>query len=177
MKEIVIRRATSDDARDISTIHCLSWRDAYANVLDPEFLAGPIEQDRDAVWSARFSTEDEAQVIFVATAPPAKPAAFICAYRDSDAQWGSLIDNLHVLPALRGQGIGERLMRAAARSLVAEAQSRGLHLWVFEANEAAMRFYRYLGGEVVEQAVSEIPAANGATVLRVFWRDLSVMSG
>ena len=34
-----------------------------------------------------------------------------------------------------------------------------------------------LGGELVERSVSEIPAANGAVVLRVFWPDLSVLMG
>lgn len=60
-------------------------------------------------------------------------------------------------------------MRAAARSMSVEAKTSGLHLWVFEANEAGLRFYNRLGGEVVERDVSQIPAANRAPVLRVFW--------
>jgi hypothetical protein len=48
----------------------------------------------------------------------------------------------------------------------------GLHLWVFSANNAALRFYKRLGGKVVGQDVSEIPPANGNPVLRVYWPTL-----
>lgn len=177
MNNIIVRCASASDATSIAAIHCSSWRDAYANVLDPAFLVGPIDHDRRALWSARFNTPDERQAVFVAAAPTETLSGFICVYRDLDPQWGSLIDNLHVLPELRGKGIGEHLMRAAACSINSEVYTRGIHLWVFDANKAGLRFYQRLGGEVVERSVSEIPAANGAVVLRVFWPDLSVLMG
>ncbi len=48
------------------------------------------------------------------------------------------IDNLHIQPALRGQGIGEQLMRAAARRLV-RIGHRQADLWAFVANTAALQ--------------------------------------
>src|SRR3546814_2966887 len=56
--EITIRHATLTDAGEIAAIHCASWRDAYANVLDPGFLSGPIEDDRRAIWSERLGKPD-----------------------------------------------------------------------------------------------------------------------
>jgi ribosomal protein S18 acetylase RimI-like enzyme len=50
-----------------------------------------------------------------------------------------------------------------------------LHLWVFEANEAAVRFYKRLGGEVVERDASHMAAASGKPVLRIHWRTLAQM--
>lgn len=175
--EITIRDATLTDAGEIAAIHCASWRDAYANVLDPGFLSGPIEDDRHVVWSERLEIPDPKRTVLVGETRDSAPIAFGCAYRDLDPVWGSWIDNLHVHPALRGSGIGRYIIEAIARRIEADAATRGLHLWVFEANEAALRFYLRLGGEVVERGSSQIPAARGATILRVFWPDVAALSG
>jgi ribosomal protein S18 acetylase RimI-like enzyme len=78
-----------------------------------------------------------------------------------------------VLPRHRGQGVGEKLLQSMVAQLAARVSDAGLHLWVFEANRAALRFYERLGGRVVEQKTSEIPAAGGKAVLRVHWPQLS----
>ena len=176
MEGITIRPATAGDAPEIAAVHCASWRDAYANVLERAYLEGPIASERRTFWFDRFANPDPARAVFVAVARSATVNAFICFHRDLDTRWGSLIDNLHVLPTLRGRGVGERLMREAGRLLSNEAQLNGLHLWVFEANIAALRFYRRLGGEVVERDISRIPAANGASILRVYWSELSALA-
>ena len=176
MNEISVRHATPADASQIAAIHCASWREAYSSVLDEAFLAGPIEEDRRALWSDRLQKPDQARITLLADVAQAAPAAFVCGYRDLDPVWGSCINNLHVLPALRGKGIGEHLMRSAARALAAEAKTVGVHVWTFEANQAALRFYRRLGGQVVERGTSQIPAAKGATILRLFWPTLSAVA-
>ncbi|XUM24657.1 GNAT family N-acetyltransferase [Bradyrhizobium oligotrophicum S58] len=83
----------------------------------------------------------------------------MCFNRDADPVWGRLVDNLHVHPGARGSGIGERLLRDAAGLLSASASGRALHLRVFEANVAGLRFHTRLGGRVVETGSSPIPAA------------------
>jgi len=170
-----LRPARADDAPRIAAIHCASWRDTYSNVLSPEFLAGPIEQDRSELWAARLAAPDEARQVLVGESPTSGAAAFLSAYRDADAQWGSLIENLHVSPELRGQRIGERLIRAAASALATQAKAPGMYLWVFEANQAGLRFYQRLGGEVVERSTSKLAEANGATILRVAWPSLNAL--
>ena len=175
MNNVRIRSAAVDDAKRIAQIHCASWRDAYANVLDPVFLAGPIEQDRRAVWKERLSFPTQKQVVLVAETPRAELAAFLCLFLDRDACWGSLMDNLHVAPDLRGRRIGEQLMRVSAETVCSSAANRSLYLWVLEDNQAGRRFYERLGGQVVERSVSEFPAANKAPNLRMFWPDISIL--
>lgn len=165
-KQHTFRRASACDADSIAALHCESWRDAYAHVLDPAFLAGPIEADRRALWADRLAAPAPGQVVLLAETPEREAAGFICFFRDSDPRWGSLIDNLHVRPALRGCGIGERLIRAAVAMLDPD---RPFHLWVFEANAAAIRFYQRLGGETAERGIDEMPAAMGAPHLRMAW--------
>jgi ribosomal protein S18 acetylase RimI-like enzyme len=170
---MIIRPATEEDAALIAAIHAASWRDAYAHILAPEFLNGCIETDRLAVWSQRLRDRPTTQLVNVACDSTGLVQAFICGYCDFDPVWGSLVDNLHVRPQDRGQGIGERLLLDLASQLSGKASSSGLHLWVFEANVAGLRFYSRLGGRVVGKDESRIPAAGRKTVLRVHWPTLT----
>ena len=176
MSHVIIRPATEEDAAHIAAIHAASWRDAYAQILAPEFLSECIESDRLAVWSQRLRDRHEDQLVNVACDSTGLMQAFVCSYCDLDPIWGSLIDNLHVRPQARGQGIGERLFRNAAKQISTKASTSGLHLWIFEANVAGLRFYKRLGGLVVEKDSSRIPAAGGKTVLRLHWPRLKDVS-
>jgi len=158
---LVIRPATETDVAAIAAIHVASWRDAYVDILAAEYLNGPIEADRLAIWSERLREHSPSQLVDIACDPAGNAVGFVCGFRDFEPPWGSLIDNLHVLPGVRSQGLGERLLRGAARRLAATGPDSGLHLWVFEANVAAIRFYKRLGGSVVERDSSEMPAAVG----------------
>ena len=173
MDSLLIRPATAADAETVAAIHCESWRDAYANVLDAAYLVGPVEQDRGDLWRGRLGSPVEEQVVLIADLPGTGPVGFICLYRDSDAQWGSLIDNLHVVPRMRGHAIGRQLMRAGTEVLrVGRAAPCGIHLWVFEANTGGRRFYERLGGRVVERCLeTELPVPPDTWILRVYWAD------
>ena len=173
---ITIRHAVSRDAATIASLHTASWRDAYATLLDPTYLAGPIEDERRALWSDRLEHPDPRRATLVAEAADATALGFGCVYRDLDPAWGSLIDNLHVAPQMRGRRIGAHLIKAVARCVAGDANTSGIHLWVFEANERALRFYLRLDGRIVERDASQVPASRGAAILRVFWPDSAVLA-
>lgn len=61
------------------------------------------------------------------------PLAGMIAFRDG---W---VDQLHVRPEWQGRGLGSALLD------LAKARSRRLHLWTFQRNHAARRFYRSRG--------------------------------
>src|SRR5689334_8702388 len=52
--DAIIRPATEADAATVAAIHVASWRDAYADILTADYLNGPIEADRLALWSQRL---------------------------------------------------------------------------------------------------------------------------
>jgi len=173
MPDLTLRPATASDAPAIASLHTASWRDAYAAILDPDFLAGPIEADRLELWIRRLREPGPDQIVQVAETRDGEVVAFICAYLDASPEWGSHVDNLHVSPTLRGKGVGETLLRLAASLLESQGARGGLHLWVFEKNRAGLRFYERLGGRVVGQTESRMPtAAPGEISLRVHWRTL-----
>lgn len=170
MPALRLRDAEIHDAAALAAIHCASWRSAYAGILEQSFLDGPIEADRAELWSGRLTNPEPSQAVLLVEGA-AEPIGFICSFGNIDRDWGSLIDNIHVLPSRCGRGCGGFMMRSAATRLASRHPGVGIHLWVFEANEAGRRFYERLGGKIVERDSSRIPAANGASVLRLHWPD------
>lgn len=172
MHHIKLRPAGEGDGPAIAAIHVASWRDAYAAILDPDFLSGPIEAERLDLWVKRLRGPVPGQIVQVAENEEGAAIGFICAFCNVDPLWGSIIDNLHVVPNLRGRGVGDKLLRSIAALMESRGVEGGLFLWVFSSNTAALRFYERLGGRVVGQDVSRIAAANGKPALRVHWPTL-----
>jgi GNAT superfamily N-acetyltransferase len=173
---MLVRPAGPEDAVAVAAIHVASWRDAYASILDPAFLAGPIEQDRLTVWNDRLREPTGSHAVALALEED-QPIGFVCVLAEEDPQWGSRVDNLHVMPSLRGRGVGVLLLRWAAAWAAAAYPGSGLHLWVFEANTGARRFYERLGARTAGREASLIPSANGKTVLRLHWRSAQALAG
>ena len=88
MDPITLRAARTADAVGIAELHAASWRVAYASILDPNYLAGPIEGDRLAVWHGRLQDPPANQIVTVAETAEGHVAGFVCSYRDEDPQWG-----------------------------------------------------------------------------------------
>jgi ribosomal protein S18 acetylase RimI-like enzyme len=176
MDTIRLQAASIEDGPAIANIHATSWRDAYASVLDEQFLSGPIETDRLHYWNDRLDDPADKQIVVVARDAAQRSVGFVCAIPDFDAKLGTKIDHLHVLPDMRGRGIGERLLREAADQARERARSRSVYLWVYEANTRAIGFYLRLGGQVIGREASRIPAAHGKPVLCVHWPDVSQLT-
>lgn len=164
-----LREANLDDAHAIAALHAASWRDAYRLILDPAYLAGPVEQDRLDVWTGRLSAPDAARRTMLAE-DAVGIIGFICTFGGDDATWGSLVDNLHVLPNAKGRGVGRALLRSAAHWVEQAHPSGGMYLWVYEANGASCRFYDRMGGRPVERSLRPSPGGT-APSLRYHWPD------
>ncbi len=87
-----------------------------------DFIAGEI-MGRDEVWVA----ETDGRLLGFATIE------------------GDLLDHMYVHPDAQGQGIGAILL-----DVVKTRRPRGFHLWVFQKNERARRFYERHGLSLVE---------------------------
>ena len=86
---------------------------------------------------------------------------------------GDAARQLDVEPELKGQGLGRRLVSVIAATVLQNASKPMLHLWAYEKNLGARRFYERLGG--VATACEEEPALDGTRVnaVRYFWDQLS----
>lgn len=78
-------------------------------------------------------------------AEPLGLVLFLRYYSTHRAASGVYVQDLWVAPAARSRGLGERLLRAAARQGAAAWGAAFLQLTVHDHNAAAMRFYERLG--------------------------------
>ena len=166
------RKAKSTEADAIAHLHAQSWQVAYKGILTDAFLENDVLDNRLQKWRDRFNSSEPNRIIFVAVENN-QLKGFICLYGKGDVQWGTLVDNLHVLPALKGQGIGKRLMQKGAEWVAKNYPDSGLYLWVYEDNHAAKAFYEKLGGENVESHIHENPDGGSANTFRYAWKSVA----
>ena len=171
MSSIALRPMRADDADNVAAVHATSWHSAYSGMLTDDFLDNHVVADRQAVWCERLQGPATAPAFgIVAEDDEGRLIGFTYVLLHHDPVWGSLIDNLHVLPEHKGGGIGRRLLQAAAKQLGPE-HTQPVFLWVLDANEPAKRFYARMGAEFAEQAMA--PPFGGVSLpeWRCVWRD------
>ena len=171
---MTFRLAQPADAPAIAALHAASWQKAYAHVLSADWLANDVAANRLHVWTQRFAVRDPAMQVLLAE-DAAGLTGFVSLFLAADPQWGTHVDNLHVRPGLKRQGLGRRLLGAAARLALAEAPGQGLDLFVYSANTAARGFYAKLGGEDMMEWIETAPDGSQQPVRRIWWPDPAVL--
>jgi ribosomal protein S18 acetylase RimI-like enzyme len=168
MSRIVIHEAGPADWPSVAAIHTASWQSAYRGIYPDSYLDGEAAEERRAFWQQALAAIDpEHDAVFLAEAEGAA-IGFVCIRRRAESA-GPLLDNLHVLPGRKGEGIGRRLMAAAAAWLVEKEPEAPLQLVVWADNAAARAFYARLGGREVERFEAPTPGGGSAPELRVRW--------
>lgn len=175
MNTVIFRSATLADSQRIASLHAVSWRDAYRGILPDAYLAGPIVDERATHWKSRLSSSGTNRRCVLLAEAAGTLVAFVCVLLDEEPLWGACLDNLHVLPKLRSYGLGRQLFCRAAQWVMSNEPGWPIHLWVFEANDEARRFYDALSGEVVEHRLRRAPGGANIPSLRYVWRDLQVL--
>lgn len=168
MAMITYREATTQDAESIAQMHYVSWRVSYKGIWREDVLNGPLLEDRRKVWQKRLNQPTPDQHILVALSDETL-CGFACAYADTDSTWGTLLDNLHVAPHLKGQGIGTILIKSIASWSYTRNPESGLFLWVLQGNSSAQKFYEKLGATNQGLETHEFPAGNLSVVHRYVW--------
>jgi GNAT superfamily N-acetyltransferase len=125
------------------------------------------------LWRTRFSEIGREDQLILVSEERGEIQAFACAFLDADPEWGTLLDNLHVIPGLKGKGLGRQLMAAVAENVRQHADHSLLHLWVYEQNIQARGFYERLGGVITDSVAEEAPDGSRVNALRYVWRELS----
>jgi len=113
-----LRTADAGDAGAIAALHTANWRGAYAGILDPAYLAGPVEEDRRAVWHERLTAGPDDLEVVVAESEQGI-VGFASLFHEREPGWGGFVDNLHSAASVRGQGVGKALLTEAARRVAA----------------------------------------------------------
>jgi GNAT superfamily N-acetyltransferase len=167
---MIYREATRDDSPAIALLHARSWQLHYKGILTDAYLENQVLDDRLRIWETRLAHPAQNQYVRVAEDGGAL-CGLACAYAHHDPLWGSLLDNLHVLPGYQGQGLGSRLLADAARWAFGQAPGVPFYLLVYEQNRTARRFYESQGGTLEETLLTDNPGGGQAAVCRYVWRD------
>ena len=151
--EIKIRTAQSKDAAEIARIHVEAWRDAYATLLPPEYLARLDPRIEAARWNR--AADNRLENTLVADADGAVTGyAIIGPARDQRATPAGEIYALYVETDWHEQGIGRALVEAAFERFRGRRIAEAV-IWCLEGNVAARGFYERCGGRRLSQAKVE----------------------
>jgi len=173
---IEYREARPADAEAVALLHVRSWRESYRGSFSDSFLDEEQPGERLRVWHERLGKPPGNQFVQLAVEGESL-RGFVCVYGDHDPQWGSFVDNLHVVRASKRSGVGTSLMRQSGAWLALRGSRLGVYLWVLESNSSGRRFYESLGAS--NAGVNTMETHGGATVrsCRYVWRDAHALAG
>jgi GNAT superfamily N-acetyltransferase len=161
---------TSRDAEAVGRLQAESWRASYRGIMPDTFLDTEAIEHRRSAWRDRLSIDSDRRWLLKAHDQDGELVGFACVELDAEPDWGALLDNLHVRPDRKGQGIGRRLFDAAREWSYEQLGHKKMHLWVIEANVEGQQFYDRIGGRVAERTIKDVVGVVTVPVLRYVWR-------
>lgn len=156
---MLIRDACLDDIQSIAELHALSWQENYNTVLSAKYLDETVLIDRKRVWNSRLTNPAVNQLVLVAEIESVL-CGFICSFGAKHPRLGTIVDNLHVKPDVKGQKIGSKLLSAAASWAHSNYQNHGFYLEVLECNTNAIGFYESVGAKNIGASYWHTPCGN-----------------
>lgn len=167
--------ATESDATAIANLHATSWQQHYRGVYSDDYLDNDVFTERTDFWQKRLETATNDQFVLLAKEGE-RLLGFVCLFKNYDEKWGAYLDNLHVIKAAHGQGIGRQLMEKAVAWLCEQNADNQFYLWVFESNVAARAAYKKWGGYEAEICPFDLKKHGGgsAQAVRVVWTELTI---
>ncbi len=177
-----IRPATEADIPHLADILITGWRESYRYIVDENWLAALDQGEYEEKWQ-RWMAEEGWNVLLAEGADGA-PAGFVSFGKLKTPPPGmspirplysAEVYALYILPDYWRQGLGRKLLGAAAAALAPE-RHKSLCLWTLEKNKRAAAFYKALGGERCgKKDVTIGPTA--ARDICFGWRDTSSLIG
>src|SRR5262245_19538493 len=161
---------SSRDADAVGLLQAESWRSSYRGIMPDDFLDDDAIDNRRSAWRERLASDSERRWLLKAHDQDGELVGFAFVELDAEPEWGALLDNLHVRPDRKGQGIGRRLFDAAREWSFEQLGHHAFHLWVIEATLDAQRFYDRVGGVVTERKLEDGVGVVTVPVLRYEWK-------
>ena len=139
----VLRFATVDDVGLIF--------DFIRQLADYEKKTDEVVTDENQLRQSLFGERRVAEVMIASfEGEPAGFALFFHNFSTFLGRPGIYVEDLFVIPSLRGRGIGKILLSFLARLAVERGCGR-LEWWVLDWNEPAIRFYERLGAQAMDE--------------------------
>lgn len=161
---LLVREATTDDAKAIGEVHADAWRVAHRDLFEPDWLRRLVAERRDQ-WAERMAAREYARNTLLLAVRDDRVVAFV--YFGPHAEGGSdgEIFDFYAHPTVWGSGIAWTLMDKAWE-LLREARFRRVRLWTMAGANRARHFYTAFGFEESGQT-REHDFGDGRPVLEV----------
>jgi len=167
-----IRDAKASEVDLIADLHAISWMTAYRGLLSDEYLDNNLQQERRKHWREKMPVLTEKEFVLVAE-QNGQIVGFAAVLDQPEAGFDALVDNLHVVPDLKGLGIGVQLLNAVAARLLATGR-KSFYLTVLIGNTAAENFYLAKGGRPMDLKTHEF-GGKVVQATRFLWEQLERM--
>ena len=174
MVAVKLRPATCSDAAAIATVHAASWRSAYRGIAPDSLLDGPLIAERERYWQEKLPEKHDGDVVLLAESDQGQPVGFLTIWVTPQAGTGGYVDNLHLVPAWRGRGLGPHLLLTGVEPLVAAGVATGF-LWVLCENRPAIRFYERLDARRDREGIRVMGGVD-VRHCRYVWNDLPALA-
>ena len=139
----VLRLATADDVGLVL--------DFIRQLAEYEKKTDEVIADEDQLQQSLFGERRVAEVVIASyQGEPAGFALFFHNFSTFLGRPGIYLEDLFVIPKLRGRGIGRVMLSFLARLAVERGCGR-LEWWVLDSNEPAIRFYERLGAQAMDE--------------------------
>ena len=156
MAEIVVRLATSDDARSIARIKVDAWRFAYRHILDAALLDG-LDLEQDALRSRnRIEKASDLDQMWVACDSESVIGYLVVGpNRFPEAPCDGELQAIYVHPSAHRRGVGRKLMQVGVPWMI-ERGFESMAVFVFRDNPLGVNFYKSLGAQFHDSGELEI---------------------
>ena len=163
---MLLRDATLQDSAAVARILVDTWRQAYADIMPSDFLAGLSYQAREKRIREGFLASDLNRFMVVSEENSVLVGCMVGgACRDeSEKEYHGEVYTLYVLPGHQSKGIGMAIVRAGVERLLAMGYNTML-IWVLSKNPAR-GFYEALGAGWPENGKWKLTA--GCTRVRLW---------
>lgn len=174
--ELVVRKATIQDAPSVARVFIDTWQDTYAAILPIERLSVMSKQVQTQAWTSRIqqmnSVYKSTDQVVVATNIHNKVIGFgDCGLnRRMQYPYKGEVFTLYVHPDYQGYGAGRKMLVKLFRHLM-QNHFTSVLVWALRDNPNR-HFYSSLHGEIVGERTSNYW---GASIIEVAyaWSDLS----
>lgn len=169
----LIRRGRKDEVMNLAELHVEVWRATYGDLAPKRAVKLLDQAKRLPYWTAAIAETKPGRGVWVAD--DGANILGVVSIGSSDLsifQGRAELKHLYVVNGAQGQGLGEKLFKAAITYSKAAGDS-GLGLAVVQQNKRARSFYKKMGGVEVSNFVDPGPLWRSENILVVwdFWAD------
>lgn len=162
---IEIRRARPADAAALAATHDDAWLGSYRGIIPGTELEKLVQRRGPTWWDGAI--RKGSRVSLFCFGDTLAGYANYGRNRARSLPYDGEIYELYMRPEFQGLGFGRRLFQAARRDL-AQSGMKSLVVWALADNEAALDFYRAMGGRPVARS-SETFGAKALDKLALGW--------